>query len=110
MFLCYIFILFFSFRIGLKIVNTTTISIQNKKQPFGKTNMNLKVPKTRPASTSSSSSSTSVIQKGFNGLGGQGRFIKKRISNKVKIPKTKVNNFFIPKANPKLPNFEFSPE
>eukprot|EP00795_Rhopilema_esculentum_P005107 gene5107-226_t len=97
-------------EIGLKIVNTTTISIQNKKQPFGKTNMNLKVPRTRPASTSSSSSSTSVIQKGFNGLGGQGRFIKKRISNKVKIPKTKVNNFFIPKANPKLPDFELSPE
>ena len=73
------------------------------------------------STAASSSSSCPVVQKGYNGLGGQSRFLKpsasKNLSRTVKVPKstgmkttrTLDSGYFMPKRQHALPNFDISP-
>ena len=108
----------FFFRFGLNIVGTTSIASQSSKSLLKDSNRNLN---TRPKFTFKSSSfesNTTIIKKGYNGLGGQSKFLmpaSKRPCGKVKIPKSskasntkRINNFM--KKSPPLPNFFHSPQ
>ena len=120
-------------RIGLKVVTTTSVanrtrkpaSIENRKALTVKNQTQQKSLSSSSLSSSSSSLSSSsscpVIQKGYNGLGGQSRFVKpsatKKLSSRVKVPKssglknsrTIDQSFFVPKKDHPLPDYSISP-
>ena len=107
------------FRIGLKIVNTTTVKLQSQKRPLADSRKALNIKPSTHRKTGSSSNCP-VIQKGYNGLGGQSKFLipsgSKKLSSRVKVPKSStanatkpINSHFISGKHPHLPNFKFSP-
>eukprot|EP00112_Aurelia_sp_Birch-Aquarium-sp1_P013122 Seg2775.3 transcript_id=Seg2775.3/GoldUCD/mRNA.D3Y31 product="hypothetical protein" protein_id=Seg2775.3/GoldUCD/D3Y31 len=106
-------------EIGLKIVNTTTVTLQSQKRPLADSRKVLNIKPSTHRHTVSSSNCP-VIQKGYNGLGGQSKFLipsgAKKLSSRVKIPKSStangtktINSHFLSGKHPNLPNFQFSP-
>ena len=112
------------FRIQLKVVTTTSVTNRMRKNGAFDNRKVLCINNTvqkNLTSSSSSSSSCPVIQKGYNGLGGQSRFVKpsfsKNLSRKVKVPKSSAlkksssmdQTFFVPRKSHPLPDFDISP-
>lgn len=116
-------------EIGLKVVATSSLATHSKKKPVSDSRkvlhmQNVRRSNSASSSTSSqpsSSSSCPVVQKGYNGLGGQSRFIKpsaaKKLSSKVRVPRSSrskstssnCETFFMPQKHHPLPCFTLSP-
>jgi len=113
----------FANEIQLKMVTTTSVTNRMRKTGVPDNRKVLSINNTAQKNVTSSSSSTScpVIQKGYNGLGGQSRFVKpsfsKNLSRKVKVPKSSAlkksssidQTFFVPRKTHPLPDFNISP-